>query len=231
MKKYLFQQIIGLISISAICSFSFAGTPNFNSEKSFNFTINPKVIEAGGIQMYSNYHSLDQVRANSTLKTIDHHNILQQNYGSLGNVLISKELFLIKSPISELEKNIYKQPSVQSVLFPGATFYDCNATSCNAKQTIMGTVVHFTAFYTYIKNPTEKSISIDQFGTQWSQGFNNTISYSTASAYNATTTLITSYQILILKGGTGLVENKVSNELKKQIIDFHGCFESGRCQK
>lgn len=230
MKISIFHKLFIFISATLTIQFSFAA-PNFNSENSFSFAINPKVIESGGIQMYSKYHSLDQVRTNDTLKNIDHHNILQQHYSSLGKVLVSKEIFLIKTPITELEKNSYKQPSVQSKLFPGTQFYDCNASSCRAKQVIIGTEINFTAFYNYTNNASEKSISIDQFATDWSQGFNNTISFSTASAYSPTATLITSYQILILKSGTGLIENKVNSELKKQITEFYGCFETGRCQK
>jgi hypothetical protein len=219
-----------IASLSA-SNLTLAATPAFTKEKSFNFTANSVILETGGIQIYSNYHSLDQAKDSVLVKKIDTHNILQQSYRDLGEVLVAKEIFLIGVPITELEKSIYKQPSIQSVLFPSVNFSGCNATSCNAKQSVMGSDIKFNAFYTYLKSDSDSTYIIDQFGTDWSTAFNNTISYSVISKYNETSSLVTSYQVLILRGGTSLFKERITNEMKKQILDFHSCFKTNRCQK
>jgi hypothetical protein len=231
MKHFLLPKLTLIIATIALTDVSFAATPTFVKENSFSFIKNPSLIETNRIQMFTNYYSLEQVKKSELLKKIDTHNILQQYYGDIGEVLVAKEMFLISTPQTELEKNIYKQPSMQTILFPSVNFYDCNSTSCKAKQYLMGTEINFTAFYTYDKNISDNSYTINQFGTNWSMAVNNAFSFSVVSKYNTTTSLITSYQVFILKGGTSFFQNKVTAEVKKQILDFHSCFQTHRCQK
>lgn len=231
MKQLIINSFILIISTLSLNALALTSATTFINEKSFSFSANPTVLETNHIQIYSGYHSFEQAKASELLQKIDVHNILQQYYGNIGDVLVTKEIFLINAPQAELGKKFYKQPSAQSILFPSMNFSDCNATSCTGKQNVMGTNVSFTAFYTHSKKELEETYIMDQFATNWSMGFNNTISFSVISKYSATASIITSYQILILKNDIDFLKKKVSSEVKKQVLDFYSCFQSNRCQK
>lgn len=231
MKKFILRSFILVVSLTFFHNSLFAATPSFNSENAFNFSVKTNLIEANKIQLYARYQTLDQAKKNEFLRQIDKHNILQQYYPNLGNVLVIKEVFLINTPQSELDKNIYKQPSVQNIFFPNSGFYDCNMTSCKAKKIILGTRVSFTAYYDFSKNNSDSTYTIEQFGTNWSAGFNNALSISTISKYGPNTSLVTAYQISILQDGIGFLQNQIIAEAKRQILNFHSCFQTQRCQK
>lgn len=231
MKLFFTQSLTIIICILFLNTIAIAETPSFVIENSFNFVVKNNVVGKKKIQLYTNFENLEHAKKNEILKKIDRKNILTQYYDDLGDVLIGKEIFLIDVPLSEFEKNKYKTPDIQKILFPSISFHACNATSCSANQEVSGQDITYTAFYNYIKNETDNTIVIEQLGTDWSMVFNNTLSYSIVTKNSETTSLITSYQIFILKDGTYFFQNQVVDEVKKQITDFYNCFYSNRCKK
>lgn len=227
--KFVFLKVLILsITLGNLC---LADNLKFYKENNFEFTTNLSVIESNEIQLFLDFQTIETVKKNALLRSLDKQNMLEQYYSDIGEILVAKEIFLIDSPVEELNKSAYSSPQFQKILFPNVNFYDCNSNSCNAKQEVMGADMSFTADYVLNKDKINSYYSIEQFAHQWSMIFNNTLSYSKIEKYDAQRSLVTSFQILIIKSGLNLFKNKIVSKLKEQIIDFKSCFSSKRCQR